>query len=104
MSRARQAIPEFSTGAQELVEAIRIGDTESRNALLLVDVSPNTRDSDGNPALMLTVGNSDHSLCRRLLERGADPYYEVTGLRRIFVAANRGHLDTVRLLIEFGPT
>ncbi len=102
LSKALTAAPEFSSDARELVEAIRIGNTDRRDTLLHAGVSPNARDADGIPALLVAVTNSDSDSCRRLLERGADPNHCVTGLRSLFVAADRGDTENVQLLIRFG--
>ena len=102
LSKVMEVTPEFSAGARELVEAIRTGNSDRRDALLQAGVSPNARDADGIPALLVAVTNSDPDSCRRLLERGADPNHGVNGLRPLYVAADRGDPENAGMLIRFG--
>jgi len=57
-----------------ILTALELGDPEELGAALARGESPNVKNADGTPALMLTIGmtNGDRFL-KMLLERGADP-------------------------------
>lgn len=82
--------------------AILSGNTLAVTAQLYRGASANASDSDGNSALMYAAGRGHLSLCRLLLDFGADvTMTNAKGQSAFSIAQNSGHTDAAKLLISY---
>jgi ankyrin repeat protein len=84
-----------------LIDAVRRGDLAAVEALLDADPRALGRgDAQGMTPLLWAAFQGDAELTRVLLERGADPEVKAScGATALMLAAERGHLAVVRLLV-----
>ncbi|MEO7108463.1 MAG: ankyrin repeat domain-containing protein [Rhodoferax sp.] len=83
------------------LEAARTGNTDGLQQLLTQGVAINTRDDNGNTALMLAVRHQQVSIVRTLLAMGADSNLtNREGLTALQLANQLGLADMVQLLQE----
>jgi ankyrin repeat protein len=89
----------------ELVEAVRVGQTENAHALIDRGADVNATGPDGTSALHWAVHLADVDMAKQLIRRGAriEPLnrYELAPLH---VAASEGNAALVRLLLDAGAS
>lgn len=96
--RRARGLTAGTTNAQFL-EAARTGDVASLHALIAQGAAINSRDSNGNTALMLAVRHRHGAAVRKLLDMGADTALRnQEGLTALRMAEQAGAADIVQLL------
>jgi ankyrin repeat protein len=87
-----------------LLEASRVGDTESIAALLAGGADPSAAQRDGETPLMAAARTGSVAAVKLLLEHGADPnaVEALQGQTALMWATAEGHLDVVDALLESG--
>ncbi|MFF4730248.1 ankyrin repeat domain-containing protein [Streptomyces mirabilis] len=87
-------------------EAILVGDTARVKAVLRAGADPERADSEGTTPLYEASVNGEAEIARLLLEAGASPDTESSGLGAdgtpLCAAACWGHTETVRELLAHG--
>ena len=87
------------TATAQLLEAARTGDISTLQEVLTQGVAINTRDHNGNTALMLAVRHRQAAAVRKLLDMGADTsLLSKEGLTALRIAEQMGFADIARLL------
>jgi ankyrin repeat protein len=87
----------------ELFKAVKDGDTKRAGLILMKDVSPETRDSEGYTALHRAAGSGDREMVTLLLKSGADiEARESNGATALAYAVLFDHEETVELLLSSG--
>lgn len=88
---------------ESIVEAVRAGDQDSAEYLLLTGSSANALSSDGDSLLWIAIGNNDESMVELLLEAGADAdFRDPSGDQPLHIAARRDLVSIFELLLEAG--
>jgi ankyrin repeat protein len=90
--------------SSELIQAVRIEDTEAARKALADGAEVNMADIDGMTSLLWAVGIGHPELVLILIEAGADVNlrYEEVGDTPLHEAAVQGNTEVARLLIEAG--
>ncbi|WP_428950555.1 ankyrin repeat domain-containing protein [Streptomyces sp. cg35] len=92
--------------SRRLFEAILTGDARSTKTLLRSGADPEKRNSDGTTPLYLASVQGEFEVARLLMEAGASPDTESSGLGSegtpLCAAACWGHIETVRQLLAHG--
>lgn len=86
----------------DLLVACERGDAEKVKELLAKGCDPNAARTSGATALSYAVAGRHTAVARLLLEAKADPNRASFGLMPLFLAAENGDVDTVKLLIRYG--
>ncbi len=86
----------------DLLVACERGDAAKVKELLAKGCDPNAARTSGATALSYAVAGRHTAVARLLLEAKADPNRASFGLRPLFLAAENGDVDTVKLLIQYG--
>jgi uncharacterized protein len=96
-------LPIFYSLDDELVDSVFLAEADDVRRLLGQGASPDARDDEQRPALMIAATDGDRDLVRTLLEAGADPNLrDADGWTALDVAVYRKSLDMVWLLLQFG--
>ncbi|MBM4328897.1 MAG: ankyrin repeat domain-containing protein [Deltaproteobacteria bacterium] len=88
---------------RDLVEAIKQGNSQTRDLLLGIGAAVNMKDRQGKTALLYAAERGDSDTARLLLERGA--YVNVEdreGVTPLMAACDKRHLDVTRILLSHG--
>ncbi|GEM_PF-1674487 len=98
---------QHSNQKSALMYAVENGNLELVKYLLARGADPNARGYWGVYALSIAASNGFAEIAGCLLEYGAiinvsDPYDNYTGSRSLILAAEKGHIDTVRALVNAG--
>ena len=91
---------------QLLTKAIIAGDLVTATALIAEGVNVHSRDLTGHIPIFVAARDGKAEMVRLLASNGVDinaPIYS-DGKRPLYWAADGGHLDTVRTLLELGAT
>ena len=85
------------------IEAAKRNDASAIEALLRKGVDVNTKDTDGNTALILAAGHGQRACIQKLIEKGAKiDERNGIGETALIVASRSGYKDMVELLIKNG--
>ena len=96
------------TSAQEILlkadflVACEKGNAQEVRKLLTSGVSPNSSRSSGASALTYAVAGKHTAVVKILLDAKADPNQTAFGLAPLFMAAESGDLETLRVLLKAG--
>jgi ankyrin repeat protein len=89
--------------ALPLNQAAMRGDTTQVQQLLDKGADVNTKDSNGETALMEAAGNGHPEVVKQLLAKGADVNAKSSyGYTALLYAADKGHTECVGLLLDGG--
>jgi hypothetical protein len=87
---------------EELLDAVRDGDTARVRKLLRKGANANARDKNDITPLHLAAIGGDADVARLLLEHGADPdIIAIGGMTPLDVARERGHEEVARVIEEY---
>ena len=105
LAAAPVAAQSYITPGYEFVEAVKKSDGDK--ALEVISAHPNgivnTKDGDGNTALILAIGRSDEQWTGFLLNKGADPNLAGKGGDTPLIAATRvGFENAIEWLLGLG--
>lgn len=95
-----------ASSVQLLTNAIIAGDLIMATALIVEGVSVHDRDATGHIPIFVAARDGKAEMVTLLASHGVDidaPIYS-DGRRPLYWAADGGHLDTVRTLLELGAT
>lgn len=89
--------------AEQLCAAVRHGDAESIRTCLVAGAVPNSRDQHGWAPLHYGASCGHLEACEALLEAESDLEVQLPDLSTpLMLAAEEGHLDVARLLLDRG--
>ncbi|OQY49263.1 MAG: hypothetical protein DRR08_22025 [Candidatus Parabeggiatoa sp. nov. 2] len=89
------------TGTNYLMEKIIEGDAGEVSLYLEGETSPDVRDSQGNPALVVATAYKRPQVVRVLLEWDANPNLtNVAGMTALMVAAQKKSLEIMRIVLQ----
>ena len=88
----------------QLIEAIRAGDREETESVLVAGANPEARDSEGRTALLIAASLGYQSLIEALIRLGAhqDAQDSRNGRTALHLASMNGHIAAVGCLLERG--
>lgn len=88
---------------KDLINAVKENDERALNAALAAKANPNARDSLGNSALLIAVGNGNDNMAGKLIQNGASASGSYTrGMSVLMLAVNKQMINTAGLLIKHG--
>ena len=88
---------------EQLIRAIRLGDTATVRALLQQGVNPDVSGPSGRSALVLAASVARWEIVDLLLQAGANPNAaNVSGLTALMLAATQNRDDAVQALLSAG--
>ena len=103
MAAGHKDIVELLKKNFELIEAARLGDNKSVQALLDQGAYVNSRDSDGRTPLTESTWEGHADTVKLLLEKGADPNLRKNdGLAPLVIAVSKGNKEIEELLKKAG--
>ena len=92
-------LPEAYRKYNDLITAVVMRDQAAAMELLEGGKNPNTRQSDGQTALMIATGNGDVEMVKALLAKGADPNLRgPQGVNALIIAKESGRDEVLKLL------
>lgn len=89
----------------DLIEAVREGNTRRIRLVVQNGVDVNSKDSAGESALIVAAREGKTEVVRTLLDNHADPEIrDKTGRKPVIHAIQQGHLETLEALLEKGAS
>lgn len=87
----------------DFLKAVESGDTGRISSALEVGASVNSKDANGDTALMIAINKNNKALVRMLIEKGADVNAKnLAGSGALFKAIITGEAEIVKMLLDRG--
>jgi hypothetical protein len=103
MYRRPDNLPELYRKYNDLITAVVMRDHDAAKELLADGKNPNSRQSDGQTAIMIATSNGDTEMVKALLAKGADPGLRgPAGSNALSLAKESGNAEMVNLLESQG--